>query len=68
MENKFKTRLKEIRQEKGVNQVDLAKRLQVSKGIISLWENGLREPTLSNLITIAEVFEVSLDYLTGLID
>ena len=34
-------------------------------GLISLWENGLREPTLSNLVALADYFDVSLDFLTG---
>lgn len=68
MKNKFCIRLKELRIEKGINQVMLASKLQVSKGIISLWENGLREPTLSNLVAIAKIFGVSLDYLVGLTD
>ena len=66
MENIFCERLKELRLEKGLGQVELANALNVSKGIISLWENGLREPKLSNLITLAKFFEVSLDYLAGL--
>ncbi len=66
MENKFCVRLKELRQEKCVGQVELAKVLGVSKGIISLWENGLREPTMYNLIAIAKYFEVSIDFLVGL--
>ncbi len=68
MENKFAIRLKELRTEKGVNQILLAEKLQVSKGIISFWENGLREPTLSNLLAIAKFFNVSLDFLAGLVD
>ena len=66
MENVFCERLKELRIEKGVGQVELAKELHVSKGIISLWENGLREPKLSNLIALATFFGVSIDYLVGL--
>lgn len=66
MENVFCERLKELRIEKGVGQVELATKLNVSKGIISLWENGLREPKLSNLIILAKFFEVSIDYLVGL--
>ena len=62
----FRERLKELRTEKGVGQVELAKALNVSKGIISFWENGLREPKLSNLIVMAQYFEVSIDYLVGL--
>lgn len=64
--NKFKDNLKLLRQEKNLGQIELAKILGVSKGIISLWENGLREPTLSNLIAISKYFKVSLDYLVGL--
>jgi transcriptional regulator with XRE-family HTH domain len=66
MENIFYERLKELRIEKGIGQIELAKAVNVSKGIISLWENGLREPKLSNLITLANFFEVSIDYLVGL--
>lgn len=64
--NIFFERLKELRIEKAVGQIELAKAINVSKGIISLWENGLREPKLSNLIALAKFFEVSLDYLVGL--
>lgn len=66
MNTNFYERLKELRIEKGVGQIELAKAINVSKGIISLWENGLREPKLSNLISLAQYFEVSIDYLAGL--
>lgn len=66
MNNIFGENLKLLRQDKGLGQVDLAKELGVSKGIISLWENGLREPNMSSLITIAKYFNVSIDYLVGI--
>ncbi len=66
MNNNFAERLKELRIEKKIGQIQLAKEIGVSKGIISLWENGLREPTLSSLIALAKFFEVSLDYLAGI--
>ena len=66
MNNYFGEKLKELRTEKNVGQVELAKAINVSKGIISLWENGLREPKLSNLISVSKYFKVSIDYLTGL--
>ena len=66
MKNIFCERIKELRIEKGIGQVELAMAINVSKGIISLWENGLREPKLSNLISLAIFFEVSIDYLAGL--
>ncbi|MFQ6773471.1 MAG: helix-turn-helix transcriptional regulator, partial [Clostridia bacterium] len=49
-QNKFKENLKELRQEKKLGQVELAKAIGVSKGVISLWENGLREPNMYSLI------------------
>ena len=66
MENKFKDNLKLLRQEKGIGQVELAQKLGVSKGIISLWENGLREPSMFSLIKLAQYFDVSIDFLVGL--
>lgn len=66
MNNIFCEKLKELRMERGIGQVELAKELNVSKGIISLWENGLREPKLSNLVALAKFFGVSIDYLVGL--
>ena len=62
----FGETLKELRIERQVNQVTLAQAIGVSKGIISLWENGLREPTLTNLVALAKYFDVSIDYLVGL--
>ena len=46
----------------------LSKEIKVSKGAISLWETGKREPTMSSLIALAKFFGVSLDYLVGLED
>ena len=62
----FGSILKELRLERNLGQVALAEALGVSKGVISLWENSLREPGLSSLIVIARFFDVSIDYLAGL--
>ena len=62
----FGEKLKDLRLERGLGQVELANRLGVSKGIVSLWENGLREPKLSYLVAIARFFNVSVDFLVGL--
>ena len=64
--NEFNDNLKLLRQEQNIGQVELAKQLGVSKGIISLWENGLREPNMSSLISLSKFFNVSIDYLVGL--
>ena len=62
----FGETLRELRLGRKVNQVELSQAIGVSKGIISLWENGLREPTLTNLVALAKYFDVSIDYLVGL--
>ncbi len=64
--NTFKENFKALRTAANIGQVELAQKLGVSKGIISLWENGLREPNMSSLIAIAKFFNVSIDFLVGL--
>ena len=64
--NKFKDNLKELRLDKNMGQVELAKAIGVSKGVISLWENGLREPNMYSLILLAKFFNISIDELVGL--
>ena len=68
MNGVFCERLKELRQEKGIGQVQLARELDVGKSIISLWELGKCEPTLSKLVAMSRYFVVSIDYLAGLVD
>ncbi len=64
--NRFKENLKELRLEKKLGQVEFAKAVGVSKGVISLWENGLREPNMHSLIILAKFFNISIDELVGL--
>lgn len=62
----FGVRLRNLRQENKIGQVELAKLIGVGKSIISLWERDECEPTLTKLIALAKFFNVSLDYLAGL--
>lgn len=64
--NSFGERLRYLRQERNLGQIQLAKELEVGKSIISSWELGICEPTLSRLIAIAKFFGVTIDYLAGL--
>ena len=66
MENSFGCRLKELRKEKNIGQVELAKQIGVGKSIIILWEKDHCEPTLSKLILLSNFFGVTIDYLAGL--
>lgn len=56
-------RLKEIRKLKGISQVKLAFDLNTNQNTISRYETGEREPGISELIKIADYFDVSIDYL-----
>ena len=64
----FGERLRNLRQEKGIGQIQLTKEIDVGKSIISLWELDKCEPTLSKLIALSNYFGVSIDYLAGLED
>ena len=58
-------RLKELREEKSLNQQGLAMKLNVSQSTVSYYETGERKPDLDALIQLADFFDVSMDYLTG---
>lgn len=66
--NKFKSVLKELRNEKGLSQKQLAKELGVLERTISYWESGSRECDFDTLILISKFFDVSVDFLLGIED
>ena len=59
-------RIKNLRMNKNLSQVDLAKCLCVTKQSVSNWENENIMPSIEILIKIANYFSVSTDYLLGL--
>lgn len=61
----FAERLKELRKEGHLTQVELAKRLGIGQSSYADWERGKKNPTQENLIKIAQFFNVPLDYLVG---
>ena len=50
--------LKELRTERNMTQEFVAESLGVSRQAVSKWENGSSEPSTSNLIAIAKLYEV----------
>ena len=62
----FAKRLSELREEKNIKKVDLARELKVSKSTITNYEKAKQKPTLEHLIIIAKVLNASVDYLLGL--
>lgn len=61
-------RIKHLRLSKGINQVELANKLGVTKQSISNWENDNILPSIDMLCKIAKYFSVSTDYLLGFDD
>ena len=60
--------LKDIREEKNLQQKEIAKRLNRTPACISSWETGKTEPSIEDLVKLADLLDVSLDYLLNRTD
>lgn len=58
-------RLKEARENAGLKQIDAAKKLGISNGTLSGYERNYRDPDTDILNRMAELYNVSIDYLLG---
>ena len=58
-------RLRELREESELNQEDIANKINVSRSTYANYETGRAEPSISLLISLANLYEVSIDYLCG---
>ncbi len=65
---KIGKRIKYLREEKGLTQVQLAKLLYVDKSTIAKYENGAIQPSARMIVVFANFFNVTSDYLLGLQD
>ncbi len=65
MNSNFNQRLVELRTEKGKSQKDVAADLGVSQALLSHYEKGIREYSLSFLCRAAEYYGVTTDYILG---
>ena len=59
----FQERLFTLRRQAGLSQEDLANLLNVTRQAVQKWEAGTSRPDMDNLVSLAEYFKVSLDYL-----
>ena len=60
-------RIAALRREKNMSQAELAKALKISPSAVGMYEQGRREPAGEILVKMAEIFEVTTDYLlTGI--
>lgn len=64
----FYERLRALRKDKKLTQIQLAEMLSVSNGTVAMWETNKRTPDSETLAKIAAFFDVSVDYLLGLTD
>ena len=67
-ENVFPERLKQLRKEKGMTQIDLAKTLGVSSGTVAMWETGKRKPSFDMFDRLTALFDKRIDYILGASD
>lgn len=61
----FSERLKSLRKQAQLTQVDIAEKLGISQPAYASWERGIKKPTQENLVKIAQILNVSIDYLVG---
>ncbi len=54
-------RIKELRLEKGVSQMQLAKLICVSQKAVDYWERSVNEPKASYIIALVKVFDITFD-------
>ena len=66
--NNFKERLRELRNDKGLKQSQVAKALNIPESTYSNWEQGRREPDINGIIMLCKYFDVRAGYLIGIED
>lgn len=62
----FANKLKELRKQSGLTQKQLADKIGVTTQTVSYYENQYRIPSPEMLIKLAQIFNVSADYLLGI--
>lgn len=65
---KFCERLKMIRKENNMTQKEVYVQLEISANGYASYEQGRTEPSIATLIKLCKIFDVSADYLLGLVD
>ncbi len=64
----FADRLKSLRQSKNINLTQLGNSIGCNKAALSNFENCYKKPSLNMILSIANYFDVSIDYLVGRTD
>ena len=61
----FSKRIKQVREQAGLSQDDLAQKLNITRGTIGHWENQRREPDIQMLCDLADALGADVDFLLG---
>lgn len=61
-------RIKALRERIGYSQIEVAYKLGVNRSLVALWENGYANISLRQLIKLAYIYQVPIDYLLGIIE
>jgi transcriptional regulator with XRE-family HTH domain len=59
----FNEKLKECREDIGLTQDDIAKKLSITRQAISKWERGINEPDIETIVRLADIYDVTIDQL-----
>lgn len=59
-------RIKELREQNGLTQTELARKIGVTRSSINGWEMGVSIPSIMKLVELALFFHVTTDYLLGM--
>lgn len=62
---RFGEKLSLLRKQRGMTQLELAEKLDISRQAVSRWEQGISEPSTENLVSIGKLFDVTVDALVN---
>ncbi len=57
--------IKLLRERANITQSALAKKLNISRSSVNAWEMGISAPSTQYIVELAEIFNVSTDYILG---
>lgn len=58
-------RIKILREQRGFTQAELSRQLGITRSSVNAWEMGISVPSTQYVVELANIFNVSTDYLLG---